>query len=98
VEWVKDEAGRWKIEEVPDSEKIYPCQVSTPQTVFIVVADSTDSPDQSFRSSQKIASSAGAYPSVPITGFGKLRPHLQVLDWTERACQEELTLQLCPER
>jgi NADPH-dependent glutamate synthase beta subunit-like oxidoreductase len=27
VEWVKDAAGRWKIEEVPDSEKIYPCQL-----------------------------------------------------------------------
>ncbi len=27
VEWTKDNAGRWKIEEVPDSEKIYPCQL-----------------------------------------------------------------------
>lgn len=27
VEWTKDEAGRWKIEEVPDSEKVYPCQL-----------------------------------------------------------------------
>ena len=27
VEWTKDEAGRWKLNEVPDSEKVYPCQL-----------------------------------------------------------------------
>ena len=27
VEWVKDAAGRWQIQDVPDSEKIYPCQL-----------------------------------------------------------------------
>jgi NADPH-dependent glutamate synthase beta subunit-like oxidoreductase len=27
VEWTKDNAGRWKIEEVADSEKVYPCQL-----------------------------------------------------------------------
>ena len=28
VEWTKDpETGRWKLNEVPDSEKVYPCQL-----------------------------------------------------------------------
>ncbi|XP_023287583.1 putative glutamate synthase [NADPH] isoform X4 [Orussus abietinus] len=27
VEWTKDESGRWKMDEVPDSEKIYKCDL-----------------------------------------------------------------------
>ena len=27
VEWTKDSGGRWKMEEVPDSEKFFPAQL-----------------------------------------------------------------------
>jgi glutamate synthase (NADPH/NADH) len=27
VSWSKDETGRWKMDEVPNSEKVYPCDL-----------------------------------------------------------------------
>lgn len=27
VEWTKDSGGRWKMEEIPDSEKLFPAQL-----------------------------------------------------------------------